>query len=165
MTLTPSKCQDCVHCDLKSPLFRLLKKNELHHLNSDRYEVTLKAGDYIFRQGTAATHILSLARGRAKLFFEGDRQQKIAFKIACQWDLLGGPGLFVDKRYHYSAMAIEEVMVCYINLETFKELLCSNKGFGKSFWEQRNMETIHFYNRFKSIQHKQMHGKRTSPAL
>ena len=67
--------------------------------------------------------------------------------------------MFVDQRYHYSASSLEDTMVCYINLETFKAMLCKNKEFGKAFWKQHNLETIQFYNRFLSIQQKQMHGK------
>ena len=144
MALKTPKCQDCISCDLKSPLFHLLNKSELQKLNADRFEVNLKEGDYIFKQGTAASHILSLAKGRVKLFFEGNNQRQFAFKIACQWELLGGPGLFVDKRYHYSASSLEDSMVCYINLESFKALLCENKEFGEAFWKQQNLRRFNF---------------------
>lgn len=153
------KCQSCVVCDMKSPLFSLLSKEELHRINIDRYEVDYKSGDYVFKQGSAANNILSLTRGKVKLYLEGINGQNLAFKIAKQWELLGGPGLFIDNRHHYSARAIEDVTICFINLDRFKEAIRTNIEFGELFWKQVNLEMVHLYNRYLSNSQKQMNGR------
>ncbi|MDX2442968.1 MAG: Crp/Fnr family transcriptional regulator [Bacteroidales bacterium] len=153
------KCQTCVECDIRSPLFHLLSKEELQNLNQDRYEVEYKAGDIIFKQGSAANNILSLTRGKVKLYLEGVNGNKLTFKIAKRWELLGGPGLFIDNRHHYTARALENVTVCFINLERFKAVIRTNVAFGDLFWKQVNLETVHLYSRFLSNAQKQMHGR------
>lgn len=153
------KCQTCVECDIRSPLFHLLSKEELQNLNQDRYEVEYKAGDIIFKQGSAANNILSLTRGKVKLYLEGVNGHKLTFKIAKRWELLGGPGLFIDNRHHHTARAIEDVTICFINLDRFKEVVRTNVKFGNLFWKQVNLETVHLYNRFLSNTQKQMHGR------
>ncbi len=153
------KCQTCVECHLRSPLFNLLSEDELHEINIDRYEVEYGSGDYIFKQGSAANNILSLTQGKVKLYLEGINGQNLTFKIAKQWELLGGPGLFIDNRHHYSAKAIEDVTICFVNLTRFKEAIRTNFEFGKLFWKQVSLETVHLYNRFLSNTQKQMHGR------
>ena len=148
-----------MECHLRSPLFNLLSENELHEINIDRYEVEYRSGDYIFKQGSAANNILSLTKGKVKLYLEGINGQNLAFKIAKQWELLGGPGLFIDNRHHYSAKAIDDITICFVNLARFKEAARTNIEFGTLFWKQVNQETVHLYNRFLSNTQKQMHGR------
>ncbi len=159
MLTKPSRCQSCVDCDLKSPLFNLLSHKELQYLNSDRYEVEFSAGDSIFKQGSAVNNILSLTSGKVKLYLEGIAQQSLIFKISRQWDLLGGPGLFIDNRHHCSARAIEDARICFINHTKFREILCQNKEFSNLFWKQMNQDIVHLSNRFLSNSQKHMHGR------
>ena len=128
-------------------------------MNEDRYEVEFMAGDRIFKQGSAANNILSLTAGKVKLYFEGISNQNLTYKIARIWELLGGPGLFIDKRHHCSARALEDARVCFINLEKFKEILCQNKEFSNLFWKQMNQDTVHLSNRFLITVQKHMYGR------
>ena len=159
MSHTSPKCRNCTDCDLMSPLFRLLSVEELKNLNTDRYEVEYKVGDSIFKQGSAANNILSLTKGKVKLYLEGLNDQDLIFKISKPWELLGGPGLFIDNRHHSSAMAIETSTICFINLERFKEVICSNPEFGKLFMREQNENTVHLYQRFLSNSQKHMNGR------
>ena len=159
MSHTSPKCRNCFDCDLKSPLFRLLSDEELKNLNTDRYEVEYKAGDSIFKQGSAANNILSLTKGKVKLYLEGLNDQNLIFKVSKPWELLGGPGLFIDNRHHCSARAIEPSTVCFINLDRFKEVICSNPEFGKLFMREQSENTVHLYHRFLSNSQKHMNGR------
>jgi CRP/FNR family transcriptional regulator len=132
---------------------------ELQSIKTDRYNVEFRTGDTIFKQGSAANNILSLNKGKVKLYLEDIDGQNLTFKIAKQWELLGGPGLFIDNRHHYSARAIENSTVCFVNLARFKQIICSNIEFGKLFWKQVSLETVHLYNRFLSSTQRHMHGK------
>jgi len=165
MVIKSPKCKNCVECDLKSPLFSLLTIEELQSIKTDRYDVDYRAGDSIFKQGAAANNVLSLNKGKAKLYLEGIEGQNLTFKIAKQWELLGGPGLFIDNRHHYSARAIENSTVCFVNLARFKQIICSNIEFRKLFWKQVSLETVHLYNRFMSYTQKHMHGRMADAIL
>ena len=43
---------DCKDCNCRSTIFRQLHDPELELLNSNRYEVSFKAGEIMFKQGT-----------------------------------------------------------------------------------------------------------------
>jgi len=143
----------------------MLSAEELKELKLKRYDVPFNEGEMIFKQGTAAHDLLSVASGRIKLFFEGIDHQNITFKIANRWDILGGPGLFLDNRHYYSAMAIEESTVCYTNLDHVKRVLFGNKDFVSAFLRETSLETVHLYNRFLSNTQKQMNGKMADALL
>ena len=152
-------CNSCQECNSRSPLFSLLNKEELTFLNADRYEVVFNPGESIFKQGSAANHVLSLTSGKAKIYLEGISKFKLLIRYSIEWDLLGSPGIFIDNRHHYSAIALENVSICYVDSEKFKEILKKNGKFAEAYWKQENMEKALLYDRLLSLSQKQTNGR------
>ncbi|OQX77135.1 MAG: hypothetical protein B6D64_08715 [Bacteroidetes bacterium 4484_276] len=74
-------CLNCNDCNKKPPLFSLLNKDELELINEDRFEVSYKAGEMMFKQWPASTHILMITSGMAKIYLEGPGGINLLLKI------------------------------------------------------------------------------------
>ena len=152
-------CNSCTECNEKSELFRGLSPEETDIMNVERYEVHFKAGENIVKQGTILTHITNLIKGLAKVYIEGFDNRNLLLSLAGPHSLLGGPGLFTDNRNHYTVTALEDCIVCFININNFKQVLRSNPDFSEKFYSHLNEKTIYTYQKMISLTQKQMHGR------
>jgi len=137
----------------------LLNDEELKLINKDRFEVSYKAGEMIFKQGSASTHILMLTSGMAKLHLEGSGGKNLLLKIAKPVQMFGGPGTLLDNRNYYSATALEDTTVCFINTKNFRTCIRSNPDFAEKFIEHINLAAIFTFGRFVDLTQKQMPGR------
>jgi len=99
-------CEDCLNCLNRAPYFQILSPEELGIVNKDRYSVRYKAGEMILKQGTSATHLLSLIDGIVKIYIEGMGDRNLLLNLSKPWALLGGPGVHTDRKVHYSVSAL-----------------------------------------------------------
>jgi CRP/FNR family transcriptional regulator len=140
-------------------LFSLLSNDELKLLNEDRFEVSYKAGEMIFKQGSASTHVLMITTGMAKLHLEGASGKSLLLKIAKPVEMFGGPGTLMDHRNYYSATSIVDSTVCFVNTQNFKACIRSNPDFAEKFIEYINLNAIFTFGRFVDLTQKQMPGR------
>jgi CRP/FNR family transcriptional regulator len=152
-------CSNCNDCNEKSPLFSLLNEEELKLINEERFEVSYKAGEMIFKQGSASTHILMLTSGMAKIHLEGSGGKNLLLKIAKPVEMFGGPGTMLDNRNYYSASALVDTTVCFINTNKFRSCIRSNPDFTEKFIEFVNLNAIFTFGRFVDLTQKQMPGR------
>ena len=128
-------------------------------INEERFEVSYKAGEMIFKQGSASTHILMLTSGMAKIHLEGAGGKNLLLKIAKPVEMFGGPGTMLDNRNYYSASALEDTTVCFINTKNFRTCIRSNPDFTEKFIEFVNLNAIFTFGRFIDLTQKQMPGR------
>jgi CRP/FNR family transcriptional regulator len=152
-------CLSCSECNQKSPLFSLLNEEELKLIDEDRFEVSYKAGEMIFKQGSASTHVLMITSGMAKLHLEGSGGRSLLLKIAKPVEMFGGPGTFLDNRNYYSATALEDTTVCFINTKNYRHCIRTNPDFAEKLIEEMNRNAIFTYGRFIDLTQKQMPGR------
>jgi CRP/FNR family transcriptional regulator, polysaccharide utilization system transcription regulator len=149
---------DCVDCNCTSSIFQTLSKPELEMINQNRYEVSFKAGEIMFKQGTPSPHFLCLTSGLAKLYIEGYGKNLI-LGLVKPIDYILGPGIFVDNRHHYSASAVEDSTACLVDVSTFKQMIRSNPDFTDEFIRRISIMTIFNFDQFISLTQKHMNGR------
>lgn len=152
-------CTTCDQCNKKAQLFNMLSDEECDILNQNRYEVVFKTGENIIKQGTAATHLIMLTSGMAKLFIEGLDSKNLILEIIQPWKLFGGPGIYNDNRYHYSVSAIEPSSACFIDCQQIKTLIRRNPDFAEAFIASFSNTSLKTLDRMVSLTQKQMHGR------
>lgn len=152
-------CTSCDMCNKKSQLFQMLSEEEEAILNMNRYEVVFKTGENIIKQGTAATHLIMLTSGMAKLFIEGLDSKNLILELIQPWKLFGGPGIYNDNRYHYSVTAIEPTSTCFIDCQQIKHLIRKNPDFAEAFIANFSYTSVKTLDRMVSLTQKQMHGR------
>lgn len=152
-------CSDCKECLHKAPYFEDLSKEELGIINKDRYSVRYREGEMILKQGTSATHVISLIDGVVKLYIEGVGDKNLVLSLLSPWALMGGPGIYTDKKIHYSAAAVSDVTVCFIDANNFREVADRNARFAKQILIHTASRAIDLYAKLVSLTQKQMHGR------
>lgn len=148
----------CAGCQCRAPIFNTLTQEELQLMDAGRYEVTYKAGEMIFKQGTPSPHFICLTKGLAKLYIEGYGKNLI-LALVKPVDYIFGPGVYVNNRHYYSASAVEESSACLIETTVFKQLVRSNPDFADEFIKRVSGQAIFNFEQMLSLTQKQMHGR------
>jgi CRP/FNR family transcriptional regulator, polysaccharide utilization system transcription regulator len=154
-----SNCHNCELCNKKSQLFQMLSDDELAIINENRYEISFKEGENIIKQGTTSSHMIMLTSGMAKVYIEGVDNRSLILELVQPWKLVGGPGVYVDNRYHYSVTAIENSTACFIETANFKKVVRLNPDFAEAMLSHCSFNGSKNFERLVSIVQKQMHGR------
>jgi len=148
----------CVGCAFKSPIFSLLTPDELGQIDRHRVEVEYHPGETIIKQGTACTHVISFAKGLAKMYLEGE-DKNVLFRIVVPGDFISGTGLFVNNRHHYTLKALRESSVCLIESNVFVEILRSNQQFWDEYLKHTQTRQIFYMDKLLRLSQKNGRGR------
>lgn len=112
-------CFLCAHC-IKDwlPVIGINKKN-----------FGVKKGQKIFNEGDPVTGIYFVYSGKVKVHKRWDADKELILRFAKKGDILGHLGLGNSPTYPVSTTAIEESVVCYIDLPFFETTINVNPGF------------------------------------
>ncbi|MBC34622.1 MAG: hypothetical protein CL663_01060 [Bacteroidetes bacterium] len=149
----------CSECTKHHGTFDVLSQEELSRLNSSKYEVHFKAGETIFKQGSALTHIACINRGLAKILIEGPHQKNLVIKLLKCPDIVIGPGLYLDQRHHYSLIAVTDVSACLMETKVLQEIIDKNNQFSKKLLQDSTLKRIHNYDQLINLTQKNMSAR------
>lgn len=105
-----------------------LSDNELSILESDCSQVHFTKGEIIFKQDAFSSNIIYLQKGLAKLHMKSRKRDQI-IKIIKGPSFLRISTTIADRINHYSATAVEDVIACFIDINSFKEFVLKNGEF------------------------------------
>lgn len=154
-----SNCHSCDVCNQKSTFFKDLSEEQIKILNENRYEITFREGENIIKQGTASSHVIMLTSGMAKMYIEGIDNRNLILELVKPWVLIGGPGIYIDNRYHYSVTALENSTACFIETANLKKVVRLNPDFAEKMLSHCSFNGSKNFERLVSIVQKQMHGR------
>ncbi len=152
-------CVGCEKCNQKAPLFSMLSEEELKILNDDRYSVLFHSGEIILKQGTKADYMISLIDGFARMYIEGYNERNLVLDFLVPWQLIGGPGAYSNGKHRYSVVAVQETVVCFLEVQNFKKVLAMNSDFAEKVLEYCSNNYLRTLDRMVGLSHKQMHGR------
>ena len=150
---------NCRHCELKSPLFCFLNDEELDMVAENKLMIVYKKGETICKQGTHMSHVISVTTGLAKMYLESSEDHYSIIRIVRPTNFIGGPGIYLDQTHHYSVTALTDTSVCFIDLQTFKNLIDSNREFAHALMKELSKNILSVYNRLSLLTIKQMPGR------
>ena len=150
---------NCKNCKRRNNIFALLNDEELALVDKHRYELNFNKGEIIFKQGSPLTHIACITEGLAKLYIEGLNKRNLILSFAKPVTMVGGPGMFVDYRHHFSVAAVEDTIACLIDTKIIEELIERNHRFACDLLKSSNMANISNFSKFINLTQKQMHGR------
>jgi CRP/FNR family transcriptional regulator, polysaccharide utilization system transcription regulator len=149
----------CQYCGERADIFDCLCQTELDVIDEKRIEVHFKAGELIFKQGTPNLHFLCLTSGMVKLYIEGFDNKNLIIGLVKPVEYILGPGIYVDNKHHYSAMAIEDSTACLVEANVFKSLIRTNPDFAETFIKKVSLLSILNFEQAISLTQKQMPGR------
>ena len=123
----------------------------------EHYEMSYTKGENIFKQGTIVPHIAFIKSGMVKIVLEsGNRKQPLCIE---KEGFIGLESMYNDKFSQYSVVALTDVTICIIEIESFKRAMLANASLAVNIIETINVRTKHLYERIITLTQKQGPGR------
>lgn len=147
----------CTTCGKRSAASKFLSEVELEDQANNCVELKFNKGDNIIRQGTLSSNVAFLKEGLVKLHMKGPLYEQIT-KITKAPSYLGLPTTFGDKINQYSVTAIEESIVCFIDMNIFKSFITNNPNFTYQLFIELCLNELTSFRRCVNRTQKQVSG-------
>jgi len=157
--------QSCETCVIRSKAVNTLTSEELNLLSENCAEVVLQPGENIIKEGLLSSHIAYLKSGLAKICKKGVKGVDQILKIVRPGTYIGIQTVLSSKIHQYSASAVEECLVCYIDIYSFRELISRNAEFANEIILFLCREELSYFNRFVNVHQKQIDGRLSDTIL
>jgi CRP-like cAMP-binding protein len=156
---TNHKTSSCRDCKVKSCAAAVLNASEIDLVNENSRETAFRKGDIILHEGSMTSHIIYLKSGLVKEYHKGTNDKEQILQIVKQYTYLGLPSLFGDRINHYSYAALEDITVCYIDLNIFNSLIRQNGNFAFEILISVSRDSLNNFHRFMSQSQKKTYGR------
>lgn len=151
--------ENCIGCSDISCAAAKLSGEELESLHLNSRETYYRKGEIIIREGTLNSHIIYLKSGLVKEFIRTDIHTEQIVSVIKKHSYLGLSSLFGDRINHYSYSALEDVVVCNIDVNTFLKLVKTNGIFAYEILTAVSRESLYNFHRFMTRSQKKMYGR------
>jgi CRP/FNR family transcriptional regulator len=150
---------NCSICAIRSKAVETLSPSEVGFLQENCAEVLMKRGEGIFKEGSLSSHIAYLKSGLAKIHKKGVKGTDQILKILQPGCYIGIQTVLSDKIHQYSASVIEDSEVCFIDINSFKDLIGRNAQFANELILYLCRDELSYFSRFVNIHQKQVDGR------
>jgi CRP-like cAMP-binding protein len=121
------KCEQCIVREFSA--IKALKKDELLRIADCKTSYTVKKGETVFDEGDALNGIYCIKDGICKLSKLSDNGKDQIVKLAKKGELLGQRSLISEESTNLSAVAIEDMQVCFIPKHEILKFFSENNQF------------------------------------
>ncbi|MEI7500560.1 MAG: Crp/Fnr family transcriptional regulator [Bacteroidota bacterium] len=149
----------CRDCKEKSCAAAALKLEEIDLVNENRTETGFKKGDIILHEGSMTSHIIYLKSGLVKEYVKNQNEKEQILQIVKKYSYLGLQSLFGDRINHYSYAALEDIKVCYIDINVFNQLIRKNGNFAYEILVSISRDNLNNFHRFMRQSQKNTYGR------
>ena len=116
-------------CDLQSCLLcKLCLKDWLPAIAVHKKNFLIKKGQRIFSEGDPVKGIYFIYSGNVKVHKRWDEEKELIIRFARKGEILGHTGLTDSGFYPVTATALEQTIVCYIDMDFFESTLNINNA-------------------------------------
>ena len=107
-----SKCDQCIVRELSS--LKALNKEEIIHLSHCKDTYVVKKGETLFQEGDVMNGVFCIKEGTCKLVKMNSGGKDTILKLIKKGQLLGQRSVISEEASDLSAVAIEDMKVCFI---------------------------------------------------
>ena len=129
-----SKCEQCIIRQFNS--LKALTKEELIRVSGCKTDRIVKKGDIIFEEGETINGVFCVKDGVCKLFKLSANGKDQIVRLVTKGDIIGQRSLIGDESANLSAVALNDMEVCFIPKEEIIKDLKANPNFSISMLEQ-----------------------------
>jgi CRP-like cAMP-binding protein len=122
-----SKCEQCIVREFSS--LKVLNKEELLRISDCKSSYTIKNGEPIFSEGENVNGIFCIKDGVCKLTKLSPNGNNQIVKLVTKGELLGQRSMISDEPVNLSAVALEDMEVCFIPKTEIMGLFNQNNSF------------------------------------
>lgn len=150
----------CIDCTLKSNAVSILNKNELCILEEGCSKTCFSKGELIFKEGAPAQHITYVRAGFIKLVKQGIGGKDFILSISKKGAYIGIQNLNQKSKTNYfSAIAVTDSEVCFIDIECFARLLKQNGTFATEVITTIFSDQMNYFDRLVNNVQQQLPGR------
>jgi CRP-like cAMP-binding protein len=121
------KCEQCIVREFSA--IKALNKDELLKIADCKTSYTVKKGETVFDEGDALNGIYCIKDGICKLSKLSDNGKDQIVKLVKKGELLGQRSLISEESTNLSAVAVEEMQVCFIPKQEILQFFNENNQF------------------------------------
>lgn len=125
-----SKCEQCIVRQFSS--LKTLKKEELIKMADCKTSYTIKKGEPIFEEGEMVNGVFCVKEGVCKMTKLSNNGKDQIVKLAKPGELLGQRSMISDEAANLSAIALEDMEVCFIPKTEIMSFFNTNNQFSMS---------------------------------
>jgi CRP/FNR family transcriptional regulator, polysaccharide utilization system transcription regulator len=141
------------------PFMNLLTQEQADFIAKNSNVVRYKNRDVIFLQNTRTSHIMYIKSGLVKVYKEGRNGKVLILRIDTPNNFLGLMSVFGNDIHQYSAAAIDNAEICFIDITSFKNLIKESGIFALKLMNIISLEGLFLFDRLMSQSHKQLPGR------
>lgn len=125
-----NRCENCIIRQLNT--LKALKKEELKRISDSKVMRSIKKGDAIFEEGDKLKGVFCVRNGATKLSKMSDNGRDTIVKIVTKGEVLGQRSVIADEQTNLSAIALNNMEVCFIPKTQLSESIDNNQQFTKA---------------------------------
>lgn len=123
------KLCSCASCDFREVVFSYLDEISVEELCEHKEELFFRKGEIINHEGEKISNFKYLKSGLVKLYRRTPNGEEQVITITRPFEFVSNMSIFSEERYQYSVSALEDSIVCMVNLDFIKQLFLKNGGF------------------------------------
>ncbi len=150
---------NCEFCDLKNLFYSRLSDEDVERYCSGKTEREYGKGEVIIRQGMPIREFSYLKSGLVKLFRTDTLEKEQIITIAKPFDYVSLLSVFSNSEYSYSVSALEDSVVCSLDIDQIKSLTESNGHYASGLIEKMSKVTDRIINEQLEIRKKHLRGR------
>lgn len=141
------------------PFQHLITEEQKDRIVQSSSLVEYSRKEIIFSQGVNIDNIAFVLSGLVKISRELRKGKNIILRIAQPGTILGLSSVFSDEVFNYTASAIENVLIGYVNRKVLSDIVKDNGAFGFEITKQMGLDNAYITNRLSSLLYKQLPGR------
>lgn len=124
------RCENCIVRNLNS--LKALSKEELKKISDSKITKKIKKGDALFQEGERLNGVFCVRNGVSKLSQMSENGKDQIVKIAGKGEILGQRSVITEERTSLSAVALNNMEVCFIPKNELVANISNNIEFTKA---------------------------------
>lgn len=150
---------DCEKCELRSAFFESFREEELEPFCRKKQETFHHRGDFVFHEGDEVKYFSYLKSGLLKFFKTTPNGKHQIIAIAAPFDFVSLLGVFTISHHTFSVSALEDSVICHIDVHEIKEIVRNNGLFSLNLMERIGMISNKIIEESMEIRRRNTHGK------
>jgi len=124
------RCENCIVRNLNS--LKTLNKKELNRISDSKVTKKIKKGDALFQEGERLNGVFCVRNGVSKLSQMSENGKDQIVKIAGKGEILGQRSVITEEKTSLSAVALNDMQVCFIPKNELVDNISNNIEFTKA---------------------------------
>jgi CRP-like cAMP-binding protein len=141
------------------PLQNYLTSDEIEEISAHTHIMHHLKREIIFRQNSLTSHLMFVKSGLVKVYRERKDGRAYILKILTSGEFLGLLSFYGNTIHQFSASAVEDCEIGYIDIQIFDGILKKNGTFAMELIRLVSREGLYMFEKLLQLSHKQLPGR------